>query len=70
MKEIIAKVEDSVKGKELIRCKECEYWLPHEMYGWDERPHNYCAMHLPEDEYYAIRKNANDFCSWAKRKEE
>lgn len=57
---------------ELIRCKDCKYWLPHHQFGFDsdnDEYHDYCEKHLPEDDYYAFKKNANDYCSWAKLKE-
>lgn len=56
----------------VIRCKDCKYWLPHHQFGFDsdnEEYHDYCEKHLPEDDYYAFEKNANDYCSWAKLKE-
>ena len=58
---------------ELIRCKDCKHWLPHTQFGYDadyEEYHNYCKMHLPDDDFYAFIKEENDFCSWAERKEE
>lgn len=58
---------------ELTRCKDCKYWLPHHQFGFDsdnDEYHDYCEKHLPEDDYYAFEKNANDYCSWAKLKEE
>lgn len=69
-------VVDSIEGMETLKrvifCRECEYWLPHKQFGSDadfEVYHNYCAMHLPDDHFYAFEKNADDFCSWAKKKE-
>lgn len=56
---------------ELIRCKDCKYWLPHHQFGFDsdnDEYRDYCAKHLPEDDYYAFEKNANDYCSLAKLK--
>ena len=65
----------SAKGqlKELIRCKDCKYWLPHSQFGNDEdneEYYDYCERLVPEDGYYAFIRNADDFCSRAKRKEE
>ncbi len=60
-------------GEELIRCKDCKYWLPHSQFGFDEdneEYHDYCERLVPEDDYYAFTRNADDFCSRAKRKEE
>ena len=59
--------------EELIRCKDCKYWLPHSQFGFDEdneEYHDYCERLVPEDDYYAFTRNADDFCSRAKRKEE
>ncbi len=59
--------------KELIRCKDCKHWLPHTQFGYDadyEEYHNYCKRHLPDDDFYAFIKEADDFCSWAERKKE
>ena len=56
---------------EIIRCKDCKYWLPHEQFGYDEdneEYHDYCAKLVPEDEYYAFRRRADDFCSRAERR--
>ena len=61
------------KQKELIRCKDCKYWLPHSQFGFDEdneEYHDYCKRLVPDDDYYAFTRNADDFCSRAKRKEE
>lgn len=57
--------------KELIRCKDCKHWLPHTQFGYDadyEEYHNYCNRHLPDDDFYAFIKEAEDYCSWAERK--
>lgn len=58
---------------QVVRCKDCKHWLPHTQFGYDadyEEYHNYCKRHLPDDEFYAFIKEADDFCSWAERKEE
>lgn len=63
----------TVDAVPVIRCKDCKYWLPHTQFGYDAdwgRYHNYCERHLPDDDFYAFIKEADDFCSWAKRKEE
>ena len=79
MKTWVVEVEDdrnmyyASSGFELIRCKECKHWLPHTQFGYDAdygKYHNYCERHLPDDEFYAFIKEADDFCSWAERKEE
>ena len=82
MKEIIVRMteeyykENLAKGyalPELIRCKDCKYWLPHSQFGFDEdneEYHDYCKRLVPDDDYYAFTRNADDFCSRAKRKEE
>ena len=57
---------------DLVRCRECKYWQPHEQYGYDEdndEYHDYCGLLVPEDEYYAFTRNADDFCSYGVRKE-
>lgn len=56
---------------EVVRCKDCKYWLPHMQLGCDEdygEYHNYCALHVPDDEWYAEEWNADDFCSMGERK--
>ena len=63
---------DFMNAKPLIRCEDCKYWLPHHQFGFDsdnEEYHDYCEKHLPEDDYYAFEKNADDYCSSAKPKE-
>ena len=58
--------------RELIRCKDCKYWLPHSQFGSgedNEAYYDYCEKLVPEDDYYAFIRNADDFCSRAKRKE-
>ena len=58
---------------ELIRCKDCNFWMPHSQFGYDEDNgtyHDYCAKLVPEDEYYAFYRNADDYCSRGQRKEE
>lgn len=79
MPEYIAEVVQSQYGEikilreKLTRCKDCKYWLPHRQYGFDEdneEYHDYCERLVPDDDYYAFTRNADDFCSRAKRKEE
>ena len=56
---------------ELIRCKDCNFWMPHSQFGYDEDNgtyHDYCAKLVPEDEYYAFYRNADDYCSRAERR--
>ena len=65
-------LRDAFCTGELIRCKDCKYWLPHSKFGFDEdneEYHNYCERLVPDDEYYAFTRNADDFCSRAERKE-
>lgn len=55
----------------IIRCKDCEYWRPHHQLGFDEdndEYHDYCERLIPDDEFYAFYRNADDFCSRAKRR--
>lgn len=50
----------------LVRCRDCTYWMPHTQLGYDEDNetyHDYCAKLIPEDEYYAFPRDADDFCS-------
>ena len=63
--------QDGKKLKELIRCKDCKHWLPHTQFGYDadyDEYHNYCERHLPDDTFYAFIKEAEDYCSWAERR--
>ena len=56
---------------EVVRCKDCKYWLPHSQFGFDEdneEYHDYCERLVPEDDYYAYRRNADEFCSRAERR--
>ena len=56
---------------EIVRCKDCKYWMPHSQLGFDEDNgtyHDYCAKLVPEDEYYAFYRNADDYCSRAERR--
>lgn len=56
---------------ELIRCKDCKYWMPHSQLGYDEDNetyHDYCERLVPEDEYYAFYRDADDYCSRAERR--
>lgn len=57
----------------VIRCKDCKYWLPHAQFGFDEdnnEYHNYCERLVPDDDFYAFTREADEFCSRAERKEE
>ena len=61
MKEVIVPADDLVcigkeKLQEVIRCKDCKYWT--KPYGWN----GFCDRGIPAE--------ADDFCSWAERKEE
>lgn len=56
---------------EIVRCKDCKHWLPHTQFGYDEDNdvyYDYCAKLIPEDEYYAFQREANDYCSRAERR--
>ena len=56
----------------VIRCRDCKHWLPHRQFGWDDefdRYDDYCGLLVPEDDYYAVSRNADDFCSYAERRE-
>ena len=55
----------------VVRCKNCKYWLPHSQFGFDEDNdefYDYCELLVPDDDYYAITRQADDFCSRAERK--
>lgn len=56
---------------EIVRCKDCKYWMPHSQLGFDEDNgtyHDYCEKLIPEDEYYAFYRDADDYCSRAEGK--
>ena len=60
------------KPQELIRCKDCKYWLSHAQFGFDEdnnEYHNYCERLVPDDDFYAFTREADEFCSRAVRKD-
>lgn len=62
----------TVDAVPVIRCKDCKHWLPHEQFGFDEdnnEYHNYCERLVPDDDYYAFIREADEFCSRAERKE-
>ena len=66
------KLLPSAEKEEIIRCKDCKYWLPHSQFGFDEdneEYHDYCERLVPDDDYYAFTRNADDFCSRAERRE-
>lgn len=55
---------------EVVRCKDCKYWLPHYQLGFDEENneyHDYCSRLIPDDEWYAFTRSENDFCSYGER---
>lgn len=63
-------LHDLTRVGELVRCKDCKFWMPHSQLGYDEDNgtyHDYCEKLIPEDEYYAFYRSANDFCSRAER---
>ena len=75
LQEILDDVKESpvMDAVEVIRCKDCKYWLPHSQFGFDEdneEYYDYCELLVPDDDYYAITRKADDFCSRAERKEE
>ncbi len=56
---------------EIVRCKDCKYWEQNAQHGYDEdneEYHNYCARLVPDDDYYAYTREANEFCSRGERK--
>lgn len=76
-KEAVEIVEDlcikDAPTVDIVRCRDCKHWQPHEQYGYDEdngEYHDYCRLLVPEDEYYAFRRKADDFCSYGERRGE
>lgn len=70
--EILAQI-DRESSIDIVQCKDCKHWQPHEQYGYDEdngEYHDYCRLLVPEDEYYAFRRKADDFCSYGEREDE
>ena len=56
---------------EIIRCKDCKYWEQNAQHGYDEdneEYHNYCLKLVPDDDYYAYTREADDYCSRGERK--
>ena len=73
LQNILDDVKESpvVDAVEVVRCKDCKYWLPHSQFGFDEdneEYYDYCELLVPDDDYYAITRQADDFCSRAERK--
>ena len=61
---------DEAPSIDIVHCRECKYWQPHEQYGYDEdndEYHDYCGLLVPEDDYYAFTRKADDFCSYGER---
>lgn len=55
---------------EIIHCRDCKYWLPHTQFGYDEdndEYYDYCKRLIPEDNYYAFRRGADEWCNRAER---
>ena len=62
---------DSAPSIDIVRCRECKHWQPHEQYGYDEdndEYHDYCGLLVPDDDYYAFMRTADDFCSYGERR--
>jgi len=58
---------------EITRCRDCKYWMPHSQLGFDEDNdefHDYCKRLIPEDEFYAFRRGADEWCSRAERRKD
>lgn len=71
-KEQVMAVLASIK-EGIVRCRECKYWQPHSQHGYDYDDgafHDYCGLLVPDDDYYAVRRDASDFCSYGERSEE
>lgn len=63
----------TIDAVEVVRCKECIHWFPHTQCGFDEdngEYHDYCGLLIPDDDYYAYRRKANDYCSYGERRED
>ena len=62
--------EDALQT-DIVRCKECGHWQPHPQHGYDYDDdvfHDYCGLLVPDDDYYAVRRDASDFCSYGARR--
>ena len=58
---------------DIVRCKDCKHWQPHSQHGYDyddDAFYDYCGLLVPDDDYYAVRRDASDFCSFGERSEE
>jgi len=56
---------------EVVRCRDCIHWFPHTQCGFDEdndEYHDYCGLLIPDDDYYAYTRKADDYCSYGERK--
>jgi hypothetical protein len=57
----------------IVRCEECKHWQPHSQHGYDyddDAFYDYCGLLVPDDDYYAVRRGAWDFCSYGERSED
>lgn len=76
MREIIFKITDEgelIPMAEVVRCKDCKWWEPHTQCGFDydnDEYNDYCGLLVPDDDYYAFTRKANDFCSYGERRED
>lgn len=62
----------TIDAVEVVRCRDCIHWFPHTQCGFDEdcdEYHDYCGLLIPDDDYYAYRRKANDYCSYGERRE-
>lgn len=69
--EVIVDTTKGVYKEHVVRCKDCKYWRPHSQCGYDYENGvygDYCSLLSPEDDFYAIATEANDYCSWGERK--
>lgn len=60
-----------VDAVEVVRCKDCIHWFPQTQCGFDEdnnEYHDYCGLLIPDDDYYAYTRKADDFCSYGERR--
>ena len=65
---VLARIDEGI-----VRCKDCKYWQPQSQHGYDyddDAFYDYCGLLVPDDDYYAVRRDASDFCSYGERSEE
>ena len=69
--EIAERIRAEQTADKIVRCKDCIHWEPNTQYGFDEdngEYHDYCELLVPDDEWYAFRRKATDYCNYGKPK--